>query len=211
MSTTTSSNRSDAVFVTLSLGRSANAIDLLVPPAVAVNEPPDLKARCFDYLADLLLEHAKLYSSAELIAAFCHIPTSTYNASIESAIISTAVRSSFFHVDSLVGLGFRDHKGDPVNSTNICEDLSTRPPGLSYFAFRSTVSAGSIDPRLVQVDIFTAEFCLALPQTINPLAVSQPTNHALFNQTPPTSPSRPSSKITHAEITAELRSELVTH
>jgi hypothetical protein len=34
-------------FTGLVLGRSANAIKLLVPPAPAVQDAPDLKARCF--------------------------------------------------------------------------------------------------------------------------------------------------------------------
>jgi hypothetical protein len=69
-------------FTTLTLGRSAHAIELLVPTAPPIHTSSDLKARCFNYLADLLLEHSFLYSSAELIAAFSHIPGSTYNATL---------------------------------------------------------------------------------------------------------------------------------
>ena len=59
---------SDA-FVSLTVGRSANAIDLLVPPVPpAVQAASDLKARWFDFLSDLLVEHLLLFSSAELIA-----------------------------------------------------------------------------------------------------------------------------------------------
>ena len=64
-------------FTTLALGGSAHAIELLVPTAPPIHVSSNLKARCFDYLADLLLEHSSLYSSAELIAAFGHIPGST--------------------------------------------------------------------------------------------------------------------------------------
>jgi hypothetical protein len=78
MSATTSSS---TAFVSLTLGRSANAIELSVPPAPAVSAAGDLKARSFDFLADLLVSHSALYSSAELFAAFSgHIPTSSYNA-----------------------------------------------------------------------------------------------------------------------------------
>jgi hypothetical protein len=63
-----------SAFSILTLGRSVNAIKLFVPPAPAVHAAADLKARCFDFLANLLLEHSLLYSSAELIAAFSHIP-----------------------------------------------------------------------------------------------------------------------------------------
>jgi hypothetical protein len=75
---------SDAI-VALTPGCSANAIKLLVPPALPIQSAPDLKARCFDFLSDLLLQHCLLYSSAELIAAFGHIPSSSYNASLKAA------------------------------------------------------------------------------------------------------------------------------
>jgi hypothetical protein len=82
---------SDA-FVALTLGRSANAIELLVPPAPPIQSAPDLKARCFDFLlSDLLLQHCLLYSSAELIAAFGHIPSSSYNASLEAVGCCTSI------------------------------------------------------------------------------------------------------------------------
>ena len=101
-----STSSSMTAFTNLTLGRSANAIKLLVPPAPAVHAAPDLKARCFDFLADLLLEHSALYSSAELIAAFGHIPGSSYNAALEAADICHTIRTSFFSIDNLVALGF---------------------------------------------------------------------------------------------------------
>ena len=125
---------SDA-FLCLTLGRSANAIDLLVPPAPPIQAATDLKARCFDFLSDLLLEHSLLYSSAELITAFGHIPSSSYNASLEASDCCSAIKSSFFLLDNLVTLGFRDHNGDSI-SNSISADSSTRPDGISYFAFR---------------------------------------------------------------------------
>ena len=50
---TTSSN----AFVTLTLGPPANAIELLMPSAPSIHAAPGLKARCFDFLSDLLVEH----------------------------------------------------------------------------------------------------------------------------------------------------------
>lgn len=53
------------IFLTsLVLGCSANAIELLVSPAPAIQAATDLKARSFDILADLLVEHSTLSSSA---------------------------------------------------------------------------------------------------------------------------------------------------
>ena len=167
----TNMSAATTTFTTLTLGRTAHAIELLVPTAPPVHASSDLKARCFDYLADLLLEHSSLYSSAELIAAFGHIPGSTYNATLESSTICSSIRSAFYQLPNLVGLGFRDHLGSPV-TTSITANPTTRPAGISYFAFRSTVTPATIDSRIL-LPSFTIEFWLALPQTL--LVAAQPT------------------------------------
>jgi hypothetical protein len=46
---------SSTAFVALTLGRSADAIELSVPPAPAAHAARDLKARSFDFLADFCL------------------------------------------------------------------------------------------------------------------------------------------------------------
>jgi hypothetical protein len=162
MSTTTASS---AAFVSLTLGRSANAIELSVPPAPAVSAAGDLKARSFDFLADLLTSHSGLYSSAELFTAFSgHIPTSAYNATLEANNICNDIRSSVFHVANLIPLGFRDHLGKVIN-TAITADISKRPSGICYFAFRSTTQPSAHDSRL-SVPSHSFEFWLALPQSI---------------------------------------------
>jgi hypothetical protein len=118
---------SAAAFVTLALARSANTIDLSVPPAPSVHAPGNLKARSFDFLADLLAPHSALYSSAELFAAFAgHIPTSAYNATLEAENVCCTIRSSVFHIENLVALGFRDHLGQPISSA-VTADITTRP------------------------------------------------------------------------------------
>jgi hypothetical protein len=160
MSTPASSN----AFAALSLGRSANAIELLVPPAPPIQSAPDLKARCFDFLSDLLLQHCLLYSSAELIAAFGHIPSSSYNASLEASGCCASVRSAFFRLENLVALGFRDLHGAPI-SADVTADTSIRPAGISYFSFRSTVTPSTVDPCL-SLPSFSLDFWLALPQTV---------------------------------------------
>ena len=104
--------------VPLTLGRSTNAIELLVPTAPAGHNAPDLKARCFAFMSDLLLEHAVQYSSAELIAVCNHIPGSSYNANQEAATICSSIHSAFFTCTDLTDLGFRDHQGHPITTPN---------------------------------------------------------------------------------------------
>ena len=43
-------------FVAVTVGRSSNAIDLLIPLAPSVQSGPELKAQVFDFLSDRLLE-----------------------------------------------------------------------------------------------------------------------------------------------------------
>ena len=187
---------SAAAFSSLVLGRSSHAIELLVPPAPSVQSATDLKARCFDFLADLLLEHSILYSSAELIAAFGHIPSSSYNAALEAAGTCSSIRSAFFHLENMVALGFRDHLGAPV-TTAITADPTNRPSGIAYFAFRSTVDPAAIDTRLT-IPCHSFEFWLALPQTVSipvPTAAAVPSVvralDYLSTPQPPTGPPAP--------------------
>ena len=112
-------------------------------------------------MSDLLLEHAVKYSSAELIAACNHIPGSSYNANQEAATICSSIHSAFFIITNLTDLGFRDHQGRPLTTT-ITVDPTTRPTGIAYFAFRSTVNPSTIDTRITKSNI-TIKFWLALP------------------------------------------------
>jgi hypothetical protein len=136
---------SPTALTSLVLGRSANDVELLVPPAPPVHATTDLKARCFDFLANLIFEHAPLYSSAELIAGFGHIPSSSYNAALKAAAVHHFVRSAFFSVTKLDPLGFRDHLGAPISKA-ISTNLTQHPYGITYFAFRSTVNPGHQPP-----------------------------------------------------------------
>ena len=132
-------------FVPLTLGRSANAIELLVPIAPAVHNATDLKACAFDFLSDLLCQHAEQYSSAELIAACNHIPGTSYNANQEATTICSSLRAAFFTTTNLTNLGFRDNRGCPITSL-ITVDPATRSPGIAYFVFHSTIDPATVDP-----------------------------------------------------------------
>jgi hypothetical protein len=167
LASSVAANRNTLVPLTLG-GRSANAIELLAPTAPAVHDAPDFKARCFDFMSDLLLEHAVQYSSAELIAACNHIPGSSYNANQEAATICSSIHSAFFTFTNLTDLGFRDHQGRPI-TTPITVDPTTRPTGVTYFTFRCTVDPSTIDTRIRKSSI-TIEFWLALlrPSSLSP-------------------------------------------
>jgi hypothetical protein len=164
MSAPTSS--SSAAFVALTLGCSANAIEILVPPAPPVHAADDLKARTsFDFLADLLAPHAALCSSAKLFAAFAgHMPASACNATLEAKSVCCALRSSFFNVQNLIALGFCDHLGLPI-SLAITDDTTNHPPGVTHFAFRSTIGPNTVNAPL-SIPSHSFEFWLALPQTV---------------------------------------------
>ena len=205
--TMTATTTPSTAFVAITLGRSANAIELSVPPAPAVHAAGDLKARSYDFLADLLTPHAAHYSSAKLFAAFAgHIPTSAYNATLEADGICLVLRSSFFLIDHLTALGFRDHLGDPISQA-ITADITTRPPGITYFAFRSTIHPATIDAR-ISIPSHSFEFWLALPQTVlggptipNPSAVSTARKKLDF-ATPARTPGPSSNLLTAADIHA---------
>jgi hypothetical protein len=135
----------------------------LVPPAPPVHAAGDLKARSFDFLADLLAPHAALYSSAKLFAAFAgHIPASAYNATLDAKSICRALRSSFFDVKNLVASGFRDHLGQPI-SLAITNNTTKCPPGIAHFAFRANISPNAVDDRL---SIPSHSFEFGLPSSL---------------------------------------------
>jgi hypothetical protein len=81
----------------------------------------------------------------------------------EATAIGTTICKSFFDVVNLVGLGFRNSAGTAV-TTGIGNDISSRPAGLFYFAFRATVDPSHADSRISQPPL-TVEFLLGLPQT----------------------------------------------
>ena len=126
--TMTATTTTSTTFVAITLGRSANAVELSVPPAPAVHATGDLKARSYDFLADLLTPHAAHYSSAELFAAFAgHIPTSAYNATLEADGICLVLRSSFFLIDNLTAFIYRisllhgsSHRRLPPRILHLC-------------------------------------------------------------------------------------------
>ena len=165
----------NALLVPLTLGCSANDIELLVPIAPAVHAATGLKAHGFDFLSDLLCHHAEQYSFTELIAACHHIPGNSCNANQEATTICSSLCAAFFTTTYLTNLGFCDNHGRRITSL-ITLDPATHIPGISYFVFRFTVDPMTVDSRITRASI-TIEFWLALPQTMI-LATEPATDHA---------------------------------
>ena len=127
------------MYGSVTLGRSSNALVLFVPKAPPVDAAPELKAQVFDFLSDLLHEHCLLFSAAELISAFQHIPSNNYAASQEATLIAGSICSALFRMDNLSGLGFYDNTGAAITPSSITSDPSTRPEGIASFAFCASV------------------------------------------------------------------------
>jgi hypothetical protein len=64
----------------------------------------------------------------------------------------------------LVVLGFRDHLGLPISSA-ITDDTTNHPPGVTHFAFCSTIGPNTVNVRL-SIPSHSFEFWLELPQTM---------------------------------------------
>jgi hypothetical protein len=100
-----------------------------------------------------------------LFAAFAgHVPNSAYNATLEAKSICCTIRSSVFHVENLVALGFCDHLGQPISSA-ITADATKRPLGVTNFAFRSATCPNAVNASL-SIPSHSFKFWLALPQTV---------------------------------------------
>jgi hypothetical protein len=175
-------------FVPLTLGRASNAIDLPVPTAPSVTAPTNMKARCFDYLTDSLLEYTSVYSSAELIAAIAHIPGSSHNAALEAGAIASGIKSSFFAITNLTGLGFGDADGKLISK--VTHDLASWPSGILYFAFCFCINPKTTDLSLT-LPIMDIEFFLALPQTTTTVASQQNLLSSFSNASTPRKASPP--------------------
>ena len=68
------------------------------------------------------------------------------------------IRSNFFHVSNLQGVGFFDYSGQPIT----VPDPDNRPVDLTYFTFRSVVNAVDIDNHAPDTSL-SLELSLRLP------------------------------------------------
>jgi hypothetical protein len=120
---------SDA-FVALTLGRSANAIELLVPPAPPIQSAPDLKARCFDFLSDLLLQHCLLYYSLD----FWLVLPQTVRVPSSSPVLDEVAKRLSFATPTAAGLS------PPVATTALTVDALNGLDAATFAALGTKTS-----------------------------------------------------------------------
>jgi hypothetical protein len=136
---------------------------MLVAPGIHALIPD--KAMAFDFLFNQLRAFSPTLSAADLTTALAnHFNVNHSIARSETSTITAAIKAALFHCDNLSGIRFLDHTGAPV-STAISEDPDSRPDGVAFFVFASTVPPASIDPRLSAISPFTIWFTLPLPQS----------------------------------------------
>jgi hypothetical protein len=125
--------RCNALFP-LTLGRSANAIELLVPIAPAVHNATDLKARAFDFLSDPLCQHAdykSIVQDAKLLSVrirVIHLYEADYNLFLKIQWGSRLVKHGEKHKKGLNDQNFGSRKSrtamEPVLLRHLSYDLS---------------------------------------------------------------------------------------
>ena len=105
-----------------------------------------------------------------------YLSLNTGSAECEAKIAVAIVRSNFFLISNLQGVGFADASGKPIT---IPEPVN-RPADLTYFTFHSVVSAVAVDARfpdktlsikfsLRLLFIFPHSLDFQSPQTIYPV------------------------------------------
>ena len=78
-----------------------------------------------------------------------YFPLNTDTAKREAKSAVAFIRSNFFLIPNLQGVGFLDSSGKPIAVL----DSDNRPVDLTYFTFRSVVTAADIDDRAPQISL----------------------------------------------------------
>ena len=74
-----------------------------------------------------------------IVVSYLSLNTGSAERETESAVAT--IRSHFFLISNLQGVGFSDASGKPIT----IPDPENRPVDLTYFSFRSVVSAITVD------------------------------------------------------------------
>ena len=124
------------------------------------------------------------------VALYFSLNTGAAEREAESAV--AFIRSNFFLIPNLQGVGFLDSSGKPISVL----DSDNRPADLTYFTFRSVVTAADIDDRAPQISL-SLEFSLRLPQTFHTPSPLSPPSTPLASAAvpPPETPPRSASQL----------------
>ena len=95
-----------------------------------------------------------------IVASYFDINTGSAEREAESA--AQSISRSFFQVSNLIGVTFYDTPGKTIKVPK----NASRPADVTYFTFRSNVSAKTVDCRVPKKSL-TLEFSLRLPQSLS--------------------------------------------
>ena len=149
------------IYQQTSVGSGDVTTRTLVP--VAISAEPYRKALIAKLLFRqiLSLADAPSVSFSDLmttVAFYFSINTGSSEREADASI--SFIRSSFFRVTNLQGVGLADTSGKPIK----VPDHTQRPAEIAYFTFRSVVSAIVVDKRAPD-KLLSLEFSLRLPQS----------------------------------------------
>ena len=105
--------------------------------------------------------------SALMSTVASYFSLNTVSAEKEAETAVATIRSNFFLITNLQGVGFANASGKPI----AIPDLDKRPTDLTYFNFRPVVPAGVVDARTPDKRL-SIEFSLRLLQTLVSLSPS---------------------------------------
>ena len=126
------------------VGSSELSIRTIVPPSISSEPYRKAIIAILFFRRILSLSSSPSVSFSDLtakVAAYLGIPTGA--AEREAERIVDSIRQAFFHVGNLQGVGFLNFSGKGMK----INDLTNRAADITFFTFRSTVTASMIDPR----------------------------------------------------------------
>ena len=162
-STTPYRSNGPSLYVSVSVGHGAFAVQLPTLAAPPLHAAIPDKSMAFDFLLNQLRSHQSTLPVTDLTTCLSnHFGVNHSIAYAETQAVILAIQSSIFHCRNLTGVRFLDHMGATV--LRVSDDTSARPDSLSYFVFDATIGPGLTDNRLAALSTFNVRFALPLPQ-----------------------------------------------
>ena len=126
------------------VGLSELSIRTLVPVPISA-EPyrKALIAKLFFHQILSLADSPSVSVNDLMATVAAYFDVNTGSAEREAEAAAQSISRSFFHVSNLIGVTFSNSSGQPIKVT----DTDNRPADITYFTFRSHVSANTVDCR----------------------------------------------------------------